>query len=672
MESMLGCKTANARGWEKGVASWFGLRKPPGMKPISSIRQCWRTTWIVALILMAGRVPAAVVPGDDLAYLQETDPFYVHRDFPRLTTPQWIGEDGVEAVVTLGIDDMRAVKKYEDFLRPILKRLKAIDGRAPVSIMTVNINPETTQLRPWLEEGVNLDVHTLTHPCPLLQKGNFEKAANVVHGGTDLLSQIGGNRPVAYRMPCCDSMNSTSPRFFAEIFNRVSQAGRFLSIDTSVFNITTSADRSLPREWVLDGQGRERFRQYLPRQTNEFVRVSMGSFATTIEDYPYPFVINRLCWEFPPMVPSDWEAHNLRGDKTPAMLADFKTCLDIAVRKQGTYNLVFHPHGWSGSGQIVELIDYAVKRYGPKVKFLNFAEAADRLNRHLLKGQSLRAANGQDAGVRLLDLNRDGFLDVVIGNSKLQITRLWQPENRSWKETAFPTPIVSVDAQGDHHDAGVMFGRVAADGPVIALVLRDDLTKAWRFVGGKWIGDTALLKGLTVNGQPVRTRSVGDFRDRGVRWRDVNGDGAGELIVGNGAQSGILAWSNRDKSWKPSGLAWPRELAIVNPSGQDNGLRFVDLNGDDRDDLVVSNEAVWGVYLYQAGGPRPGWSQRVSSGVRSDARAIPMIVRPGPYRNNGAWFHSGHLWVQNEDTARLPDKVDRRSFKALLRPVPNR
>src|SRR5207248_7124327 len=74
--------------------------------------------------------------GNRLAYLDEVDPYYPHKSFPKLITPQWVGEPGVEAVVILAIDDMRDPKKYEAFLRPILRRLQQIDGRAPVSIMT--------------------------------------------------------------------------------------------------------------------------------------------------------------------------------------------------------------------------------------------------------------------------------------------------------------------------------------------------------------------------------------------------------------------------------------------------------------------------------------------------------------------------------------------------------
>ncbi|MFP6886903.1 MAG: PVC-type heme-binding CxxCH protein, partial [Opitutales bacterium] len=65
-------------------------------------------------------------------------------------------------------------------------------------------------------------------------------------------------------------------------------------------------------------------------------------------------------------------------------------------------------------------------------------------------------------------------------------------------------------------------------------------------------------------------------------------------------------------------------------------------------------------------GWKPGWGYTVQKGKRGDKDAIPMISRGGEHPNNGAWFHSDHLWVQNEDTANLPNVVDRRSFKKLL------
>ena len=53
-----------------------------------------------------------------LAYLDGEDPFYVDLDFPKLTTPQWVGDNGVQAVVTLGIDDMREPVSYTHLTLP--------------------------------------------------------------------------------------------------------------------------------------------------------------------------------------------------------------------------------------------------------------------------------------------------------------------------------------------------------------------------------------------------------------------------------------------------------------------------------------------------------------------------------------------------------------------------
>src|SRR5687768_4989982 len=104
------------------------------------------------------------------------DPFSVNRNSPKLTTPQWIGEDGVEAVVILSIDDLVDPAPFEKFCRPILQRLKRIDGRAPLSIMSCRPDPKHPQLQTWLKEGVSLETHTFDHPCPLLADGDFAKA----------------------------------------------------------------------------------------------------------------------------------------------------------------------------------------------------------------------------------------------------------------------------------------------------------------------------------------------------------------------------------------------------------------------------------------------------------------------------------------------------------------
>ena len=105
-------------------------------------------------VLLCLGTAAVAADGNRLAYLDEPlNPYYPHRNFPKLITPQWVGEEGVDCVVTLAIDDMRDPAKYEAFLRPILDRLKKIDGRAPVSIMTCQVKPDDPQLQSWLNGG---------------------------------------------------------------------------------------------------------------------------------------------------------------------------------------------------------------------------------------------------------------------------------------------------------------------------------------------------------------------------------------------------------------------------------------------------------------------------------------------------------------------------------------
>src|SRR6185369_1723341 len=222
-----------------------------------------------------------------------------------------------------------------------------------------------------------------------------------------------------FRMPCCDSMNSTSPRFFAELFNRLSPGGNFLSIDSSVMNVLTTNDSTLPQQLVLDPDGSERFRKYFPTATNGNTRVNLEAFATTIENYPYPYVIGRLCWEFPCVVPSDFEASNYHGSTNRLTVSDWQAALDAVVQKQGAFTMVFHPYDWIRNGQLVELVDYAAAKYGKRVKFLTFREALERMNQNLLLGQALRADDGTDNGIRLLDLNGDGYLDAIVANQKM-------------------------------------------------------------------------------------------------------------------------------------------------------------------------------------------------------------------------------------------------------------
>jgi putative membrane-bound dehydrogenase-like protein len=688
--------------------------------------------------------------GNRLAYLDSDDPFYPHKDFPKLITPQWVGEPGVEAVVILAIDDMRESKKYETFLRPILERLKQIDGRAPVSIFCNTVQPDDPQLQTWLKEGLSLEVHTLTHPCPLLQKGSFTNAWNTYHGGVDLLNQVPGNKPVAFRMPCCDSMNSPSPRFYAEIFNRPSPAGNFLQIDSSVMCLltdlaTNSSPSPLPPAGERAGARGQpetpnsklqtlsparpagRFAKYFPSQTNAVTRKSLANFATYIEDYPYPYVINKVCWEFPAMVPSDWEAFNLHGPTNAVTLADWKAALDIVVRKQGVFTWIFHPHGWSSPQQIVEFIDHAVTTHGKKVKFLTFKEAAERLNGNLLtqrdipndtekkityplRGWPHKPNLKPTEGTWILDINNDGFQDVLMHSGvEIFLYRLWDLESKSWKEGWLDK--FYIDGRGHVDFTRLSFG-------VLPSVSGSAVTYGYGSYGRLQVFDKMRWEGWglvadqrdAASGRPPTmgfkflTPELDPGIDQGVRLRDMDHDGISELVIANSTQQDVYARTELGE-WKklPDGT-WPAGVALVNERGEDNGVRFVDVNGDGFEDLLYSNEKEYALWLYihtpkKHLGWERGWTYKVRDGKRgapasgpaqasdntkragsetgapSDpppsalrplSSEIPPIVRAGPHRNNGVWFRHGAMWVQNEDTAHLPDVVQRIPFSELL------
>ena len=622
----------------------------------------------LALALLASSVSAfADGDGNRLTYLDSDDPFYPTLGHARFTTPQWVGEEGVEAVVILSIDDLRETKKYEAYLRPILERLKRIEqdgkpsGRAPFTIFCNELPPGDPQFQTWLGEGLSLDVHTLSHPCPLLGKvGTFEAAEQTMHGGVDLLAKIPGNHPVAFRMPCCDSMNSASPRFYSEIFANKSAEGRFLAIDSSVMCLLTPKDPALPKEITVAPDGSERFRKYFPMELVPPRKVTFERFAGYIEDYPYPYVIGGKYWEFPCTVPSDWEAFNAHGSKNPRTTEDWKAALDAIVLKQGVMTMVLHPHGWSDPHQIVELIDHAVAKHGKKVKFLNMREALERLEKNALAGQSLRATDGGDNGARLIDLNADGLMDVVLGNEKAAITRVWNPKSKSWDETKTPTLIGGSGGKLLRPQFGVI-----QEGAVTMIANREGKS-AWTFARGAWKTTPELVAGL----DDVATIAIG--ADGGMRLRDFDGDGVCELLASMGDKSGIFQWSEQSKRWQPAPFDLPTGITLLDAEGGDAGLRFVDLNRDGLDDIYFSNEQRFSIHLWAKApkanlGWKAGWSHLVLSGERrGDASEPPAITRAGPHRNNGAWFKDGHLVVQNENTAKLEGVVDRRSFSDLI------
>ena len=384
--------------------------------------------------------------GNRLAYLNEPcNPYCVSRQSARLVTPQWVGEEGVEAAIVLSIDDLKDTKKYETFLRPIATRLKQIDGRAPVTLFATKIDPADEQIPQWLAEGITIEAHTADHPCPLLQGGDLAKAKDTYDRCVDQLCGVPNLKPTAFRMPCCDSLNTVSPRFFERVFFQKTPKGNRLKLDSSVFNVFTADDPNLPRELVVDADGRARFRRYLPADRE---------FANYVEDYPYPYPVGNLCWELPIATPSDWQAFHLNGPASQRSVDDLKYALDATVIKQGVFVLCFHPHGWIRNDQVVDLIDHAVKKHGKKVAFLTCAEVLRRIDKRTLGrtdwdrpappatpkppaflpgGLDRLDRDTMQRALRYVDIDSDGRLDVIFSSPERYALYLNVAENQ-WRK----------------------------------------------------------------------------------------------------------------------------------------------------------------------------------------------------------------------------------------------
>src|SRR5439155_11140062 len=171
-----------------------------------------------------------------------------------------------------------------------------------------------------------------------------------------------------------------------------------------------------------------------------------------------------------------------------------------------------------------------------------FHEAEERLNKYLLGGQPLRhPKTGGDNGVRLLDVNHDRYLDVVISQEELHQTRVWSPKTRSWQAGDFPRFLSGMGVRS----GAVRFGIVRSDGSASFLFRNEQEAGAWSFDGGRWVEDKELLNGLTVHGKPLLT-GMASGADLGARLRDLDGDGRCELI----ARESVFTWSPQKKTWE--------------------------------------------------------------------------------------------------------------------------
>ena len=127
----------------------------------------------------------------------------------------------------------------------------------------------------------------------------------------------------------------------------------------------------------------------------------------------------------------------------------------------------------------------------------------------------------------------------------------------------------------------------------------------------------------------------------------------------------------RDESRQPA--PYPQLTHPLPEKAKGPGTRLIDLNGDGYEDVVVSNECEYGVYLFVPKEKEKknlqwfeGWSQVMREGKAGDANSLPVIARADG-STGGVWFQDGAMWARNADTANLPGKVRKIPFSELLK-----
>lgn len=659
---------------------------------------------VLVLIASSLVVAADTKPdGNRFGYLDYGfDLHYPHKDFPKLTTPQWVGEKGVEAVVVLSVNEMRETAKYETYLRPVLDRMKQIDGRAPVSIMASSVKVDDPQLQNWLREGLSIECQTTDMRCPLLHSRDHRRTSQSYNSCVDHIFGIAGNIPVAFRAPCSDVLNSVSPRFLHHIYKYETYEQHSLQIDSSVFTLLTRDDASMPRELVTASDGKDRFRKYLPHGIKRG-SLTHDHFINFIENYPYPYVVGQVCWEFPCVFPSAGMNPLPDGTSRSDAIRDLKAALDCVVAKQGVFNLSIHPESWLEPPLLVELIDYAASRYGKKVKFLTFRESLDRLNQHVLLGESFRhpKRSGHDAGVRVLDLNEDGFMDVIV--PKAQVTRVWQPQSRSWRDVPLPFPLQRTRTVKRSKDDEVevtdirWFQVTQLNGPGTTTIWlhlvpaatppTDGFEGIWHFSKNEWKRQTREYPNYA-----KLFPKIPELKEGGATiLRDLDHDGRCELIVqwydkkpdGWLARHAILKWQPKDGTWQAVGVEPPPEpdsvWSFAVPLDDVRRVRFIDVDQDGFDDVIYSSakgfdspKDSYCIRLFDS--MQTGWSRVLTCGVR-DPKVGDGIPEKGlPRLKSGIGYDNGcmirnrtrELCWQNEHTAELPDFIFRVSLDKLI------
>ncbi|MGV8171398.1 MAG: RHS repeat domain-containing protein [Candidatus Woesearchaeota archaeon] len=173
-----------------------------------------------------------------------------------------------------------------------------------------------------------------------------------------------------------------------------------------------------------------------------------------------------------------------------------------------------------------------------------------------------------DFGVRLVDINNDGFTDLIQSYGSSNST--WINNKSIWINSSWNVPVQITDISG--YDQGTRLEDVNDDGLTDILKSKDSSRIVFLNNGSGWTNFSWTIPIDFVTGTT----------DQGVQVVDVNGDSKPDLIKGkDGVKSVYL---NTGSGWVLDN-SWILPIEFIN-SSTDTGARLADLNGDGLIDIV--------------------------------------------------------------------------------------
>mgnify|MGYP001613546524 CR=1 FL=1 len=307
------------------------------------------------------------------------------------------------------------------------------------------------------------------------------------------------------------------------------------------------------------------------------------------------------------------------------------------------------------------------------------------------------SAGGNDRAIRAVDVNNDGFVDLILASSVMDPSvspKTWLYNGTDWEENASWDVPQCETSQGyigciidSGNDNGIRFIDVNGDN-LVDVVKAESTIKTWLNNGNGWnqTSDTEWEFTPCTDMDNPGCFLAGDGSDNGIATVDVNGDGLVDFVK---ARAGAIpyTWLNTGRGWvRNDTWRFPECInqlednyygCFVNSGGNDLGMRYADVNGDGLVDFVKATELLRRTWINTGS----GW-QNLGIWTVPDCESLPGTteacfldhvtsndngIRLGDINGDGlvdlvkardgtakTWLNKGNGW-QNFNTWKIPN-----------------